>query len=66
MAEIQKWEYKTIFPSATVYQTTILRNFKQDKFEKSLNRYGNEGWEIVGFSHIWEGSPIVGILKRKI
>ena len=44
---MQKWEYKT-FKAARDDYKGFFKGVKDEKFEKDINKLGQEGWEFVG------------------
>jgi hypothetical protein len=44
---MQQWEYTTLEANRDNYKG-FFKGIKDDKFEKDLNKLGQEGWEFVG------------------
>ena len=44
---MQRWEYKTFKASRDDYKG-FFKGVKDEKFEKDINKLGQEGWEFVG------------------
>ena len=44
---MQRWEYKT-FKAARDDNKRFFKWVKDEKFEKNINKLGQEGWEFVG------------------
>ena len=57
---MQRWEYKTFKASRDDYKG-FFKGVKDEKFEKDINKLGQEGWEMVGIN----GSNEI-YFKRKI
>ena len=44
---MQRWEYKTFKANRDDYKG-FFKGIKDEKFEKDINKLGQEGWEFVG------------------
>jgi hypothetical protein len=68
MSDLRKWEYKSIYVNREDYIKGIMgKSFKPEKFDKTLNEYGTDGWEMVGvaFNDGAGGNSVIAF-KREI
>ncbi len=67
MSKIQKWEYLTRWLDECKYSKGVLtRSFDEVLFEKEINRWGEEGWEMVSISKINAWPQTVIVFKRPV
>lgn len=64
---MNKWEYKIIKFKISMFDAS---DFKEEKLEHTLNKYGLEGWEVINIFDLnmveGKSSVVIVSLKRKL